>query len=81
MGEERLLETEAPYQVGKPPARPDQEPGFQEWPWTPADLSRPDPATCKAEDTDAHAHGLIRVIDDDNKSKGEWDPDLDDETY
>ena len=80
MGEERLLETEAPYQVGKPPARPDQEPGFQEWPWTPADLSRPDPATCKAEDTDAHAHGLIRVIDDDNKSKGEWDPGLDDET-
>ena len=43
-------------------------------------MTRPDPATCAAEDTADHAKGLIRVLTDEGEAKGEWDPGLSAET-
>jgi len=47
--------TSEPYTVPTAPFRPGDQPEFDSWPWTPADLERPDPATCESEDTREHA--------------------------
>ena len=59
------------------PYRPGDEASFESWPWQPGDLDMPDPKKCSSEDTVPHAAGLIRVLDDNNKASGEWDPRLD----
>ena len=66
----------APYQVPTAPSRPGDEPRFEPWPWTPSDLTRPDPATCDHHDTVPHAATLVRVLDDDGIAGGEWNPNL-----
>lgn len=67
-----------PYDVPTAPFRPGDESDFG-GPWVeqPGDLSRPDPITCEAPDTHDHAHGLIRVLGDDDSASGDWDPELD----
>ncbi|MEM7688406.1 MAG: thiamine pyrophosphate-dependent enzyme [Pseudomonadota bacterium] len=45
----------------------------------PGDQPRPDEAT-KSEDMKDFAYGLVRVLGDDNKAHGAWDPKLDPET-
>ena len=67
-----------PYNVPTAPFRPGDKSDFG-GPWVeqPGDLSRPDPVTCEAPDTHDHAHGLIRVLGDDDSASGEWDPKLD----
>ena len=67
----------SPYTVPTAPFRPGDKADFGGvWKEKPEDLGMPDPATCDASDTVSHAEGLIRVIDDDNVAKGEWDPKL-----
>jgi 2-oxoisovalerate dehydrogenase E1 component alpha subunit len=66
----------ATIQVPTAPARPGDKPKFAAWTNQPGDLSRPDPLTCTAADTTDHAHGLVRVLDDEGKASGPWNPDL-----
>ena len=78
---ERSTVTTTPYTIGVAPFRPGDEPSFGEkFTEQPGDLTRPDPATCTAEDTADHAKGLIRVLTDEGEAKGEWDPGLSAET-
>ena len=74
-GEKGSLE---PYTVPTAPFRPGDESDFG-GPWVeqPGDLNRPDPVSCEASDTHDHAHGLIRVLGDDDSASGEWNPELD----
>jgi len=75
---ERTMATTSPYHVACPPFRPGDDSDFGgKWPWQPEDLNRPDPSKCEANETHDHAHGLIRVLDDEGEAKGEWDPNLD----
>ena len=64
-----------PLHVPDAPHRPGDEAGFVDWPWSPEDLKRPD-VDCDASETVTLAEGLVRVLGDDNKSSGEWDPKL-----
>jgi len=59
------------------PYRPGDEASFETWPWQPGDLEMPDPKKCSSEDTVPHAAGLVRVLGEDNKASGEWNPELD----
>ena len=61
------------------PFRPGDEANFDEWPWSPEDFVRPDPGKCTAEDTMIMAKGLVRVLGNDNKASGEWNPRLEPE--
>ena len=74
-GEKGSLE---PYTVPTAPFRPGDESDFG-GPWVeqPGDLNRPDPVSCEASDTHDHAHGLIRVLGDDDSASGAWNPELD----
>ena len=66
------------YTVPDAPFRPGDKADFgQKWKEQPSDLDRPDPVESSALDTEKHAHGLIRVLGDDNTASGEWDPKLD----
>ena len=58
------------------PFRPGDEASFEPWPWKPGDLKRPNPKKCSADDTIAHAHGLVRVLGDDDRASGDWNPKL-----
>ncbi|MBL6891061.1 MAG: thiamine pyrophosphate-dependent dehydrogenase E1 component subunit alpha [Candidatus Poseidoniaceae archaeon] len=80
MTERKTIAT-TPYTIGVAPFRPGDESSFGgSFTEKPGDLNRPDPAKCDSQDTVKHAFGLIRVMDDDNKAKGEWDPALSAET-
>ena len=66
------------YTIPDAPFRPGDKADFgQKWKEQPSDLDRPDPVESSALDTEKHAHGLIRVLGDDNTASGEWDPKLD----
>lgn len=66
------------YTIPDAPFRPGDKADFgQKWEEQPGDLDRPDPVESRALDTEKHAHGLIRVLGDDNTASGEWDPKLD----
>ena len=66
------------YTVPTAPFRPGDEADFGgSWKEQPGDLNRPDPVECKTEETYDHAHGLIRVLGDDDTASGAWDPELD----
>ena len=80
MTERKTIAT-TPYTIGVAPFRPGDESSFGgAFTEKPGDLNRPDPAKCDSQDTVKHASGLIRVMDDDNKAKGDWDPGLSAET-
>ncbi len=64
------------YNVPDAPFRPGEVPVFEEWEYSPTDLDRPDPLTAVASDTQKHAVGLIRVLDNEHKASGAWDPNL-----
>lgn len=73
--------TMKPYTVPTAPFRPGDEADFGgSWKEQPGDLSRPDPVTCEAPETHDHAHGLVRVLGDDDTASGAWNPELDAET-
>lgn len=55
--------------------RPGEEPRFRRFREQPGDLSRPDPLASVADLND-HAHGLVRVLDDEGHALGPWDPAL-----
>ena len=66
------------YTVPDAPFRPGDDADFGgSWKEQPGDLSRPDPVECTAPETHDHAHGLIRVLGDDDSASGEWNPELD----
>ena len=67
-----------PLYVPDAPHRPGDEADFVEWPWSPGDVGRPE-IDCEASETVDLAEGLVRVLGDDNKSSGDWDPKLDPE--
>ena len=67
---------ESGLKVPTAPSRPGEEADFGDWPWKPGNLERPDPAKCNADDTVPHAHGLVRVLGNDNKASGAWNPEL-----
>ena len=71
-GNDRISVPDAPF-------RPGEDAKFEAWPWKPGDLEMPDPATCSSEETEGLAKGLVRVLGDDGKASGEWDPKLDPE--
>ena len=78
---ERVTATTTPYTIGRPPFRPGDDADFGgKFTEQPGDLNRPDPAKCNAQDTVAHASGLIRVLDDAGVASGQWNPQLDAET-
>ena len=78
---ERVTATTTPYTIGRPPFRPGDDADFGgKFAEQPGDLNRPDPAKCSAQDTVAHASGLIRVLSDDGVASGQWNPQLDAET-
>jgi len=39
------------------PFRPGEEANFENWPWKPGDLSKPDPKNCLPQDTVSLANG------------------------
>ncbi len=57
------------------PFRPGDEPRYSTFRQQPGDLVRPDPLAKPAE-CDAHALGLVRVLNDDGDARGPWDPKL-----
>jgi 2-oxoisovalerate dehydrogenase E1 component alpha subunit len=66
--------------VPEPEARPGDAPDFSHIAISPAgSVPRPDVAAPAAE-THLHVHGLIRVLDEEGKAVGPWDPKLDAET-
>ena len=69
-----------PFRVGNPPARPGEKPRITSWDFEPEDLKKLDPLKCTSKDTEKHAYGLLRVLNDSNDAKGEWDPKLDPDT-
>jgi len=71
-GNDRISVPDAPF-------RPGEDAKFEAWLWKPGDLEMPDPATCSSEETEGLAKGLVRVLGDDGKASGEWDPKLDPE--
>ena len=78
---ERKTAVTAPYTIGTAPFRPGETSDFGgSFTEQPEDLNRPNPIQCSADDTVSHAKGLIRVLNDDDEAKGEWDPKLDSET-
>ncbi len=66
--------------VPEPPFRPGDPVDYSFLEIPPAGaFPRPDEA-CATEETHALCHGLIRVLDEDNRAVGAWDPRLDPET-
>ncbi len=66
--------------VPEPSARPGEEPDFSHIRVPPAGaLPRPDIAAAESS-LRGYADGLIRVLDEDQRAVGEWDPQLDAET-
>ncbi|QBX36388.1 3-methyl-2-oxobutanoate dehydrogenase (2-methylpropanoyl-transferring) subunit alpha [Brevundimonas sp. S30B] len=66
--------------VPEPPGRPGDAPDFSHLKLDPAGaVDRPEP-TAKAEAMRDHAFRLVRVLDDEGRAVGPWDPRLDPET-
>jgi 2-oxoisovalerate dehydrogenase E1 component alpha subunit len=66
--------------VPEPPFRPGDPVDYSWLDIPPAGLTpRPDEA-CPTEETHALCHGLVRVLDEEHKAVGPWDPKLDPET-
>ncbi|MBN1853655.1 MAG: thiamine pyrophosphate-dependent dehydrogenase E1 component subunit alpha [Pirellulales bacterium] len=57
------------------PHRPGDEPRYARFTQQPGDLERPDPLA-NFDLLHDHAHGLVRVLDDDGNAIGPWDPKL-----
>jgi 2-oxoisovalerate dehydrogenase E1 component alpha subunit len=72
----RKKKEDSGFNIPDAPFRPGEEAIFETWSWKPGDLERPDPTKCIAEDTVPHAQGLVRVLGDDDKASGAWDPKL-----
>ena len=45
-----------------------------------APKSKLDPLKCTTKDSEPHAFGLLRVLNDNFEAKGEWNPELDADT-
>ena len=74
---EGIQATIEPYAVPTAPFRPGDTADFG-GPWIeqPGDLNRPD-ISCDSAETQPHANGLIRVLNDEHHASGEWNPNLD----
>ena len=80
MSDEDKASKSTPFRVGNPPARPGEKPTYSSWDFQPEDLKKLDPLKCTSKDTEKHAYGLLRVLNDSNDAKGEWNPNLDPDT-
>jgi 2-oxoisovalerate dehydrogenase E1 component alpha subunit len=80
MSEREKAEEETPFRVSGPPARPGEKPKFSKWEHQPEDLKKLDPVNSNSKDSEPHAHGLLRVLNDKHEAKGEWNPELDPDT-
>ena len=68
------------FHVPTPKTRPGDAPDFSNIKVPAAGAApRPDPATPEPQMRDL-AYGLVRVLDDDGKAVGPWDPKIDPET-
>jgi 2-oxoisovalerate dehydrogenase E1 component alpha subunit len=66
--------------VPEPPYRPGDRPDFS-WMQVPAAGSAPKPdISVRADETEPLARGLVRVLDEDHRAVGPWDPKLDPDT-
>ena len=65
-------------QIPDAPHRPGDSPRFEKWNWSPEDLKLLE-IDCSVDETKDHAVGLVRVLNDNNEAKGEWNPNLDSE--
>ena len=63
--------------VPEPPSRPGDPVDFRAMKLPAAGLAPRPEVDCPAEDTNALAHGLIRVLDDEGVAVGPWDPQAD----
>ena len=79
MSDEVPLATAEPFRVPTAPCRPGDESVFAPWAWTPEDLPRLK-LDCSANESQEHAYGLLRVLGDDGKASGAWNPELDENT-
>tara|TARA_B100001996_G_scaffold367666_1_gene339512 strand:+ start:3427 stop:4728 length:1302 start_codon:yes stop_codon:yes gene_type:complete len=79
MTDEVPLATAEPFRVPTAPCRPGEDSSFSPWKWAPEDLPHVS-LDCSAEETRAHSYGLLRVLNDEGKARGEWNPELDQET-
>ena len=79
MSDEIPLATAEPFRVPTAPCRPGDESVFAPWTWTPEDLHLLN-IDCSAEESHDHAYGLLRVLGDDGKASGAWNPELDEDT-
>ena len=62
--------------VPEPPARPGEAPDFSKLGITAARNPARPPVTAPAAELAGHAHGLIRVLDDEGVAGGQWNPGL-----
>ncbi|MAR42109.1 MAG: 3-methyl-2-oxobutanoate dehydrogenase (2-methylpropanoyl-transferring) subunit alpha [Euryarchaeota archaeon] len=67
--------SDIPLHIPDAPHRPGDESEFADWPWKPEDLEMLE-IDCSAEESSEHAIGLVRVLGDDNKASGKWNPEL-----
>lgn len=62
--------------IPQPKRRPGQEPDFSSLDIPAAGILQRPPVTAKARDLSSYAYSLIRVLDEDGKAVGAWDPKL-----
>jgi len=69
--------TKSRLQIPRPTARPGDEPDFSYLDLSPAGSVDKPPIGARTRDIEFLSEGLVRVLDDDFKAKGPWDPGLD----
>ncbi|MEM7279478.1 MAG: thiamine pyrophosphate-dependent enzyme, partial [Pseudomonadota bacterium] len=62
--------------IPKPTARPGEEPDFSYLDVSPAGKAKKPATDASARDIEDLAFGMVRVLDDEHKACGEWDPGL-----
>lgn len=72
-----MAKKNAPFHVPAPSGRPGDQPDFSHMKIPAAGDAKKPAIDAKATDTLELAFGLVRVLDDDGKAVGEWDPKLD----
>ncbi|MBT8089662.1 MAG: 3-methyl-2-oxobutanoate dehydrogenase (2-methylpropanoyl-transferring) subunit alpha [Gammaproteobacteria bacterium] len=69
--------TKSRLQIPRPTARPGDKPDFSFLELSPAGSVDKPPLGSRTRDIEFLSSGLVRVLDDDFKAKGPWDPNLD----
>lgn len=71
------MTTKSRLHIPHPPARPGDEPDFSFLSLSPAGSVDKPPVDARVRDLEHYCFDLVRVLDDDHKAKGPWNPDFD----